>query len=147
MKCLLDTSVYIGAFRSGETRVQFRETFVPLIPQTFLSAVVAYELYVNAKDRSSRRLVGEFVAPMERSARIVSPAFADWLKASEIVTDIVENGRQWRSKLPALLNDILIALCARRIGATLFTYNKDDFMLIQRHYDFSLRVLAPLGSE
>ena len=40
-------------------------------------------------------------------------------------------------KLPALLNDILIALCARRIGATLLTYNRDNFRLIRRHADFS----------
>jgi predicted nucleic acid-binding protein len=47
------------------------------------------------------------------------------------------------SLLPAtfLSNDILIALCARRIGATLFTYNRDDFRLIHRHKEFSLRIL------
>jgi predicted nucleic acid-binding protein len=55
---------------------------------------------------------------------------------------IVERDRSWRSKLPALLNDILIALCARRIGATLLTYNGKDFRLIRRHKEFALRVLA-----
>lgn len=44
--------------------------------------------------------------------------------------------------MPFLLNDILIALCARRIGAILVTYNKDDFQLIRRYKDFSLRVLV-----
>jgi len=44
--------------------------------------------------------------------------------------------------LPALLNDILIALCARRIGATLLTHNGQDFRLIRRHKEFALRVLA-----
>jgi predicted nucleic acid-binding protein len=109
---------------------------------TFLSAVVAYELYVNAQDRRTRRSVQEFIHPMERSGRIVSPTFADWSEASEIVTAIEEKDRGWRSKLPALLNDILIALCARRIGAMVFTYNGDDFRLIHRHKDFSLRILA-----
>lgn len=142
MKYLLDTSVYIGALRSDETRKRFRETFFPLLPATFLSAVVAYELYVNAADRRSRGLVQEFVGPMERAARVVSPTFADWLKASEVVAAIEGKSRQWRSKLPVLLNDILIALCARRIGATLLTYNRDDFLLIHRHYDFSLHILA-----
>ncbi len=59
-----------------------------------------------------------------------------------IVTAIEEKDKAWRSKLPRLLNDILIALCARRIGATLLTYNRDDFRLIRRHKEFSLRVLA-----
>lgn len=141
MKYLLDTNVYLGAFRSEEKKTQFRKTFVPLLPATFLSAVVAYELYVNAQDRRTRRLVQEFISPMERSGRVVSPTFADWVEASEVVTAIEGKDRGWRSKLPALLNDILIALCARRIGATLLTYNKEDFRLIHRHKDFSLHIL------
>jgi len=72
----------------------------------------------------------------------VSPAFDDWLDASGVVTAIEERDRGWQSKLPALLNDILIALCARRIGATLITHNGADFRLIRRHRGFSLRVLA-----
>jgi predicted nucleic acid-binding protein len=142
LKYLLDTGVYIGALRSDETRERFRETFFPLLPATFLSAVVAYELYVNAADRRTRSLVREFVGPLERAARVVTPTFADWLKASEIVAAIEEKSRPWRFKLPLLLNDILIALCARRVGATLLTYNREDFLLIHRHYDFSLRILA-----
>lgn len=142
MKYLLDTNVYIEACQSEERRIQFRTTFFPLLPGTFVSAVVAYELYVNAQDRRTRRLAQEFIHPMERRGRVVSPTFADWLEAAEIVTAITEKDRGWRSKLPALLNDILIALCARRIGAIVFTYNGDDFRLIHRHKDFSLRVLA-----
>jgi predicted nucleic acid-binding protein len=141
VKYLLDTNVYLEACRSEESRNQFRETFFPLLPATFLSAVVAYELSVNAQDRRTRSLVGEFIGPMERTGRIVSPTFDDWVGASEVVTAIEKNDPAWRSKLPALLNDILIALCARRVGATLLTYNKADFRLIHRHKDFSLYIL------
>ena len=143
MKYLLDTNIYIEACRSEEKRARFRTTYFPLLPATFLSAVVAYELYVNARDRRTRSLVQEFIGPMERTGRVVSPTFADWTAASTIVTAIEERDRSWRSKVPALLNDILIAFCARRIGATLFTYNRDDFRLIHRYKEFSLRILAP----
>ena len=54
--------------------------------------------------------------------------------------DMIEKVRRLfnaKTELPALLNDILIALCARRIGATLLTYNRDNFRLIRRHADFS----------
>lgn len=143
MKYLLDTNVYLGAFRSEHRKAQFRQTFFPLLPATFLSSVVAYELYVNAQDRRSRSLTKEFIRPMERTGRVVAPAFDDWVEASAIVTGIEQKDRGWRSKLPAILNDILIALCARRIGATLLTYNRrDDFRLIRGHKGFSLRVLA-----
>lgn len=58
------------------------------------------------------------------------------------MTGIADRDRGWRSKLPALLNDVLIALCARRIGARVLTYNGRDFRLIRRHRDFALHVLA-----
>lgn len=141
MKYLLDTNIYLGAFRSEEKQAQFRRVFFPLLPTTYLSAIVAYELHVNAQNSHTRVLVREFIQPMERTGRVVAPTFDDWIEASEIVAAIEAKGRAWRSKLPALLNDILIALCARRIGATLITYNKEDFRLIHRHKDFSLRIL------
>ena len=142
MKYLLDTNVYLEAVRSEESRARFRRAFFPLLPATFLSAVVAYELNVDARDRRTRSLIRDFIRPMERTGRLVSPGFEDWVDASEIVTAIEERDKGWRSKLPALLNDVLIVLCARRIGATLLTYNREDFRLIHRQRDFSLRVLA-----
>lgn len=42
-----------------------------------------------------------------------------------------------------MLNDILLALSARRIGADLLTFNREDFQLIRRHTTFSLKVLLP----
>ena len=66
MKYVLDTNVYLGAVPSEEKRVLFRQTFFPLIPATYLSAVVAYELAVSAQDRRTQTLVREFIRPMER---------------------------------------------------------------------------------
>jgi predicted nucleic acid-binding protein len=141
LKYLLDTSVYLSAVPSEEKRARFRRTFFPLIPATYLSAVVAYELAVSGKDRRTQALVREFVRPMERTGRVVTPTFSDWMTAAVVVTAIADKERGWRSKLPGLLNDVLIAASARQIGATLLTYNRGDFLLIRRHLDFSLRVL------
>ena len=141
MKYLLDTNVYLEAFRSEQKKAQFRQTFFPLLPSTYFSAVVAYELNINASDARTRNALWEFIHPMERAGRIVTPSFDDWVAASTILTAIEKKDRGWRSKLPALLNDVLIALCARRIGALLITYNRDDFRLIRRHKEFQLRIL------
>jgi len=142
LKYLLDTNVYLDASRSELRREQFRATFFPLLPATYLSAVVAYELMVNAVDRRSRAKVEDFTRPLEQAGRVVTPTFDDWTEAATVVTAIEFRDRGWRSKLPALLNDILIALSARRVGATVLTRNRDDFLLIRRHTGFSLRVLA-----
>ena len=45
------------------------------------------------------------------------------------------------SKTQQMVNGILLALSARRIGASLFTFNWKDFELIRRHKSFSLKVL------
>ena len=141
MKSLLDTNVYLGACHSGQARARFEATFLRLLPATFLSAVVAYELGVNAQGRATRLLVQDFIRPLARTGRVVSPSFQDWLDAAEIVTAIHAKETTYRSKLTTLLNDVLIALSARRIGATLITHNRDDFRLIRRHCDFSLWVV------
>ncbi len=116
--------------------------FFPLLPATFLSAVVAYELMVNAQDRQTADLVRAFVDPLVRTGRMVTPTFVDWQEAARIMSAMWNVGRGWRSKLPGILNDVLIALCARQIGATLLTYNRDDFLLIQQQLNFSLRALT-----
>ena len=141
LKVLLDTNVYITALRSEADRDHFRAVFYPLLPATVLSAVVAYELSVSAADQTTRELLAEFVAPMERAGRVETPAFTDWIAAAEVVSAILRKDRGYKSKLPSLLNDILIALSARRAGAELLTYNGDDFRLIKRHTEFELRVL------
>ncbi len=87
--------------------------------------------------------MSDFVRPMAATGRVVAPTFDDWQQAADVVTSIRVRSRGWRSKLPALVNDILIALCARRVGAVLCTYNAADFRLIHHHADFELRVLAP----
>ncbi|TMA52377.1 MAG: hypothetical protein E6J75_16975, partial [Deltaproteobacteria bacterium] len=110
LKYLLDTNVYLEAVRSSQQQARFRQTFFPLLPATYLSAVVAYEPGVDAGDRRTRGLVRDFVRPMVASKRVVAPAFEDWQQAAGIVTSIGERDRGWRSKLPTLVNNILIAL-------------------------------------
>lgn len=78
---------------------------------------------------------------MERAGRVVTPTFQDWQHAGSVVSSIAVRDRGWKSKLPSLLNDVLIALGARRVGAEVVTHNGRDFRLIQRHVPFSLRVL------
>ena len=45
-------------------------------------------------------------------------------------------------KLPGLVNDCLLALSARSLGATLYTRNRGDFMLLQSVRAFSLVVIT-----
>ena len=77
MKYLLDTNVYLEAFRSEAKRNQFRQSFFPLLPATYISAVVAYELNVDAQDSLTQELIQQFVRPLIRTGRVVTPIFED----------------------------------------------------------------------
>jgi len=55
---------------------------------------------------------------------------------------VLEKTPQLRSKLASgLLNDILIALSGRSMGARVVTGNAQDFRLVQQFQDFALEII------
>jgi predicted nucleic acid-binding protein len=139
---LLDTNVYLFALKSETGATFFTRHFLPHIFQTHLSSVVAEELYAGALDARAIRLVERHVGTLERARRIVNPTFGDWTAAGKLIARVARQGPGRRSQVQRLLNDILLALSARRIGADLFTFNRDDFQLIRRYLSFSLKILT-----
>ena len=127
--------------RSDSGAAFFESRFLPLVFQSYVSGVVAEELYAGALDRQAIRLVEKYVGALERAGRVVAPSFQDWKEAGGIIARITRIEPNLKSKMQQVLNDVLIALCARRIGADLYTFNHDDFDLIRRHRHFSLKVL------
>jgi predicted nucleic acid-binding protein len=138
---LLDTNVYLFATKSDEGASFFTRHFLPSVFRTYLSSIVVEELYAGAVDAGAVRLVERYVGALERAGRVVNPTFQDWKEAGKLVVQMTRKEPGRKSKIQQMLNDILLALSARRIGADLFTYNRDDFELIRRHKPFSLKVL------
>lgn len=145
MPILLDTNVYLFAMRSDEGAAFFEHRFLPLVFQTHLSSVVVEELYAGALDARAAGLVESYVGTLERAGRLIAPTFQDWKEAGKLIARVTRKEPSRKSKVQQMLNDILLALCARRIGADLFTFNRDDFQLIRRYRPFSLKVLLPRG--
>jgi predicted nucleic acid-binding protein len=141
MPIILDTNVYLFAMRSDEGAEFFEHRFLPLAFQTVLSSIVVEELYAGALNAEAARLVERYAGALERAGRVVSPTFQDWKDAGKLIARITSKEPGRKPKIQQMLNDILLALCARRIGADLFTFNRDDFELIRRHKPFSLRLL------
>jgi predicted nucleic acid-binding protein len=124
----------------------FERKFLPLVFQTFVSSIVAEELYAGALDARAVGLVESYVGTLERTGRVIAPTFQDWKEAGRFVARATRKEAGRKSKVQQMLNDILLALCARRIGADLFTFNREDFELIRRYRPFSLQVLPDRGS-
>ncbi len=123
---ILDTGVYVGHWEAGlydELLSDVRRGFV-----VRHSAVVLSELRRGARTREAQQLVeGLF-----RVARIIwEPTAADWWEAGRLVRRVGDREGWEVNKRREFQNDTLIALTARRHGATVVTNNHRDFSLLK----------------
>jgi predicted nucleic acid-binding protein len=142
-KVFFDTNIYLRILHSHAYERQHRSRFAGLAPQTYLCSVVAAELFAGAHTMRDMRLVERLLAPFLRVGRVVFPRHSDWIAMGKVVATLSRSLPNYRSKLPALQNDILIALSAKQSGATVVTENEADFTLIRRLISFSFSVLLP----
>jgi len=140
-KHLIDSDLYIDLIQSGATPV-IRELYEREAPGTYFSSIVAQELLAGARTRAGKRSVETLMAPFERTRRIVTPGHGEWAEAGNVLAQILARRRDLKSKLPALVNDCLLALSARALGASLYTRNRNDFVLIREARPFSLVIVA-----
>jgi len=130
---ILDTDVYIGNWERGA----FEE---PLddVRRCFIirhSAVVLSELRRGARTRTAERLV----AALFRLAGVPwEPTARDWWEAGRLIRRIGDAQGWDIKKRRDFQNDALIALTARRHGATVVTANRRDFALLSRHVRISV---------
>jgi len=123
---ILDTSVYINQWegRLGpDALLSVRRAFI--VRQ---SSVVLSELRRGARSPEGRRLVDTLF----RLAKVQwAPAPADWWEAGRVVRKVGDAQGWDRHRRQAFQNDALIALTARRHGATIVTADRSDFELLR----------------
>ena len=122
---ILDTNVYVGHWEGGrydDVLAEVRRAFV--VRQ---SAIVLSELRRGARTGTARTLVDNL---RERATVVWAPQTADWWEAGRLIREL-GGARSWdRSKRRDFQNDALIALTARRHGATVVTANRTEFELL-----------------
>lgn len=132
---VLDTSVYIDHWEAGRYDKELAN-----IGRVFVvrhSAVVLSELRRGARTPSARR----FVDDLFRLAHLQwTPTSEDWWEAGRLILTIGDRRAWTRTKRRDFQNDVLIALTARRHGATVVTANRADFELLSR--ETGIAVLA-----
>ena len=139
---LFDTSVYVSIFRNAAFAAEFRPRYLRDIPLTYFSSVVVQELLAGARTPRQQRQVAALYEPFERVRRIITPSHLVWKEVGRVIAVVLEKTPQLRSKLASgLLNDILIALSGRSMGARVVTGNAQDFRLVQQFQDFALEII------
>ncbi|MGH7369713.1 MAG: type II toxin-antitoxin system VapC family toxin [Candidatus Methylomirabilaceae bacterium] len=139
-KVIFDTNVYVEAIRGGPD-AQAYQLLLSVVPRTYLSAVVVQELLTGALDIIGQRLVERFAHQAERTGRIILPTYANWKEAGRVLARMSRREPALRTRVPRLVNDVLLALSARQIGATLYTFNRRDFITISRYARFTFESL------
>lgn len=98
------------------------------------------ELRVGATMLPARRALDQLVRPYRAGGRLIAPDAEIFDQAGRTLQKLREAGREVRRT--SLVNDVLIALSARSIGATLLTAD-DDYRAISSVVDFKLEMVAP----
>ena len=135
-KYIFDTNIYIHCLQDRAFALRHADQYARFLPLTYFSSVVAQELLVGCTDDLAVRRVQNFLLPFERVRRIVNPTYQNWKDAGLIVVKITLRQPNLKSKKIALVNDTLIALSCRDIGATVVTQNIEDFKSIRRFVSF-----------
>jgi len=130
---VLDTSVYIGHWERGlyaESLAALQKAFV-----IRHSAVVLSELRRGARTRDAQRLV----QTLYRLAAVQwEPTSKDWWDAGDLIRRIGDSQHWDTGKRRGFQNDVLIALTARRYGATVVTANAKDFRLLAKELEIAV---------
>lgn len=132
-KIVLDTSVYIPLLRQGKQPGSIIQTRGSTL---YLSAVVAQELYAGAGDATTKNAIEQLVQAFQKHDRFVVPTAEEWLSCGTVLAKIGRKYGYESIKKGRLVNDVLIALNCKQVGAILLTTNHKDFQTIHSFVSF-----------
>jgi predicted nucleic acid-binding protein len=135
-RLVIDTNIYIDWFNAGRHEdILFQRDAVK-----HLSAIVWMELRAGAFSSADRRLVRRVASAFEKTGRILAPSRNVFDEAGDALRSLQQRGVRVEAS-HSIVNDVLIALSARSIGATVVSQNERDFRAIQAVRPFELRVV------
>ena len=133
-RVVIDTNIYVDWLNKGQHEaILFQREAVK-----YLSAVVLMELSAGAFSTRDRRLVREVTSAFAKVGRILVPSVTIYEEAGDVLRRLQESRGYTVASAYGLVNDVLIALSARSIGATVITQNERDFVAIQSIRPFKL---------
>jgi predicted nucleic acid-binding protein len=128
---ILDTSVYVGAFRDRDLATRLREFHRRFSNRVSLAAVVALELRAGARTPAQEAALDDLIGAYGSRTRLVAPSEAGWLETGRLLARLATVER--RGATMSLTNDALLAVTVRETNSVLVTANARDFAALQRH--------------
>ncbi|MDX2053572.1 MAG: PIN domain-containing protein [Polyangiaceae bacterium] len=138
-KVIIDTNVYINWLNRG----LHEDIMLGRGLTRYLSGVVLMELAVGARTLPARRALGQLARAYRAGGRCIGLQPDTLAQAGEVLQRLHDRGHQVHRA--SLVNDVLVALSARVLGATVLTMDR-DFLVVQAVVDFKCELLAqPTG--
>jgi predicted nucleic acid-binding protein len=142
VRYVVDSSVYVELLRRGSARPDLVDLLHKLHRHLWMSAVVAMELEACAVSRAGRTAVRALVEPFRFRERLIVPMAPDWIKAGSVLARLTRRAGVEEHGRSRLVCDALIAVSARRTGATVVTRDASDFRRIASVFDFGLETIG-----
>jgi predicted nucleic acid-binding protein len=138
-KYVLDTSLFIDAFRDPSANTELQRFHRLFAPFEYLSAVVAQELRAGVRTTADRRRLERHVLDVyARRDRVITPSRQLWHDSGDLLSELVRrDGLELARVSQAFGNDVLLALSCRAHGLVLVTDNRRDFERIARVVPFA----------
>jgi len=134
---IIDTDLYIELLRTGQYHDIIAEVYAKETPNIYFSSVVVHELLSGVISEEGKKNVETILRPFEKVGRVITPSHSIWKEVGEILSILRKAKPNLKTKLSQLVNDALIAMSARAIGATVITLNSYDFEVIKSVRKFS----------
>jgi predicted nucleic acid-binding protein len=136
-RVVIDTNIYIDWLNE----CRYEDVIFQRGAVKHLSAIVLMELLAGAFSARDRRLVRGITLPCARANRIVIPTVSIYEETGDVLRRLQRVHGYSMPSAYGLVNDVLIALSARSIGASVITQNKRDFVAIRSVRPFKLVVV------
>ena len=137
-KYVLDTQLFIQAFRDREANEALEEFHRVFAPFEYFSVIVAQELRAGIQRPQDRKALEKNVLRVfERANRTITPSADAWHRSGNLFGEMArKDGLEIARVSKAFANDVLLALSCREAGCVLVTDNRRDFERIHRFVPF-----------
>lgn len=136
-RLVIDTNIYIDWLNDG----RYEEVLFQSDAVKHLSGIVLMELRAGAVAASDRRALQRIESAFEKSGRVLLPSRAVFVAAGDALRRLQARRGFQIAASHSIVNDVLIALSARSIGASVVTQNERDYRAIQAVAPFQLLVV------
>ncbi len=136
-RIIIDSDLYIDWLEAGLRP----DLFLGRDSVRYLSTVVLLELQAGALARETIEAVRDLFTTFRRIGRLLAPSPEALWRAGTVLRALQQrHGYDVRRRF-RLVNDCLIAMSSRQIGATVLTRNERDFQAIRRVVPFALTIV------